>query len=255
MLAALELGTHEMTEVFGVGLHLGTIRASVVAGLVVVALGLWARFTATAGVPGRLQLAWETAVSAVDHRVGGARGAVVVPLSVTLFVFILVANWLHVLPGSSGVIPTPTADLNLTAALALAVVVIVHGSAIRARGLHGYLRHYLWPRWWMAPLNVLQELVRPVTLALRLFGTAFAGALIIALVGELFPPAAAPIPHAAWMVFDLALGAAQAFIFALLSVLYYEAAVDDSAVDQSDLLDEKIHGRPAPALTIMRAGG
>jgi F-type H+-transporting ATPase subunit a len=74
-------------------------------------------------------------------------------------------------------------------------------------------------------MNVIEELVKPVTLALRLFGTTFASALVLILIAELFPVAVAPVPIALWKIFDMAVGVVQAFIFALLTLLYFESAM------------------------------
>jgi F-type H+-transporting ATPase subunit a len=68
-------------------------------------------------------------------------------------------------------------------------------------------------------------MVKPITLALRLFGMAFASALVLILIGELFPTAVAALPMALWKLFDMAVGVVQAFIFALLTILYFEAAL------------------------------
>lgn len=219
----------------GVTINVGTLRASGLAAALVVGVGLWVRWRITAGRPGRAQLAAEAVVGGLDRRLARTTGrsrTAVVPLAVALFCFILVANLMRVLPGTSRFLPSATADLNLTIALAAVVFVVTHVSSVRARGVGGYLRHYGQPQWWLAPINVLTEVVRPITLALRLFGTAFAGGLVIALIGELIPPAVAPVPHVVWAVFDLAVSVMQAVIFALLAVLYYESAVGHPPVVQ-----------------------
>jgi F-type H+-transporting ATPase subunit a len=215
------------TNLLGVGFDAGTVRATAIAAGIVVIAGLLARRRVTSRVPGRLQLAAETLIDLVERQLPPSLGRrrAVVPLALSLFAFILVANTLRAIPGTSKLLPTPTADLNLTVALAVVVIVTVHTASIRARGLGGYLHHYVEPYWWLAPINILEELVRPLTLALRLFGTAFAGGLMLALIGELIPAGAAPLPHVVWALFDLAVGVMQAFIFALLTVIYYRSAV------------------------------
>ena len=216
----------------GLPLNTQTLAASAIAATVVVGFGLWTRFRTTSASPGRMQLAWESVIETLDRRLEtatGRPGGAAVPLVISLFLFILVANSLRVIPATSGWLPTATADLDLTVALALIVFVVVHVAAIRSRGVKGYLRHLCQPYWWLAPLNLLSEMIRPVTMALRLFGTGFAGGLILALIGELIPPAVAPIPHAIWSLFDLAIGILQAVIFSLLALLYYESAVDHRA--------------------------
>lgn len=217
----------------GLAVNPGTFWATVAAGVIVIAAGLFVRSRITSGNPGRLQLALETMVESADRRVAratGRTGGAAVPLALSLFFFILVANMLRAIPGTSALIPSPTADLNLTAALALIVAVVVHTAAVRARGWRGYLRHYVEPYWWLLPVNVIEEFVRPLTLSLRLFATAFTGGLVLVLVGELIPQPVAPLPHVVWSLFDLAIGVMQAAIFALLALFYYESAVGSPAV-------------------------
>jgi F-type H+-transporting ATPase subunit a len=226
---AIDVEVHRALEVAGLTLHVNTIWATAAAGLIVLALGFLVRRRLTTGVPGRFQLLWETVISAVQRQVEstiGRTGRRIVPLAVTLFFFVVIANWLALLPtGSHQHLPAPTADVNLTLALAAFVIILVHVASIRARGLKGYLRRYLRPVWWLLPLNLIEEIVRPVTLALRLFGTAFASALVLILIGELFPTTIAALPMILWKLFDMAIGVVQAFIFALLTILYFEAAL------------------------------
>jgi F-type H+-transporting ATPase subunit a len=205
-------------------LQLDTVIASVVTALIVISLAMYVRATGSARTPGPLQLAWEaTATTAreLSHVAAPYRNRAVAT-AVTLFWFILAANWLPLLPGSP--LPAPTANINMTIALAVIVILSVHVTAWRARGARGYLRHYLSPLW-LAPVRLLDELVKPITLALRLFGVLFASGLVVAMLGALLPPPAALIPHAAWMLFDMFMGVVQAFIFALLTILYFNAAV------------------------------
>jgi F-type H+-transporting ATPase subunit a len=149
--------------------------------------------------------------------------------AVTVFWFVAVANWLHVVPGLP--IAAPTSDINLTLALAVTVMAIVHVTAVQTRGLRSYLRHYFAP-WWLAPAKLLEELIKPMTLALRLFGMAFASALMIELIGEILPAPAALVPHVLWTVFDVFVGVIQAFIFALLTTLYFQAVLPSKDAHQ-----------------------
>lgn len=205
-------------------MNLDSFLATGIAGALVISGALMLRLTLSARTPNFLQLAWEAVASTARNLadVSTAYRDRVVATAVTLFWFILAANWLPLLPGSP--LPAPTANINLTVALAGVVVVLVHVTAWQARGARGYLKHYLSPLW-LAPVRLLDELVKPVTLALRLFGVLFASGLVVALLGVLLPPPAALIPHAAWTLFELFMGVVQAFIFALLTVLYFNAAV------------------------------
>jgi len=205
-------------------LQLDSVVAAAVTALLVIALAMYVRVTGSAHTPGPVQLAWEGTVTTardLSHIAAPYRDHAVAT-AVALFWFILAANWLPLLPGSP--LPAPTANINMTIALATIVIVLVHVTAWRARGARGYLKHYLSPLW-LAPVRLLDELIKPVTLALRLFGVVFASGLVVAMLGALLPPPVALVPHAAWMIFDIFMGVVQAFIFALLTILYFNAAV------------------------------
>ncbi len=248
----VDLGANDIATVAGFQFNLDTIAATVSAGLIVTALGLWARRGLSSARPGRLALAWETLIGAAERHLGGRTGGAgrqIVPLAVALFTFILTASLLETIPSGhpDKALPAPTGDLNLTIALALFVAVAVHATAIRARGWRGYLRHYLTPTPWLLPLKLLEEMVRPLTLALRLFGNIFAGTVIVVLIFELIPPTIAPLPLLAWKLFSVFAAGMQAFIFALLTVLYFDATVgSDTAVLQPN--------DPPPAGTLTTGG-
>jgi F-type H+-transporting ATPase subunit a len=79
------------------------------------------------------------------------------------------------------------------------------------------------------PINVVEEIAKPVSLALRLFGNIFAGGILVALIallGNAFGPAAMVLPNAIWKTFDLFVGLIQAFIFSLLTILYFSQSME-----------------------------
>jgi F-type H+-transporting ATPase subunit a len=172
----------------------------------------------------------------------------VVPLAVALFFFILISNWLEMIP-TGDVIKAPTADVNLVYALALLVIVGVHVFGIRERGLKGYLEHYAQPNLALLPLNIIEEIVKPFTLALRLFGNIFAGGIMIALIAFLLPLYTVWGADVIWKLFDMFIGAIQAFIFALLTILYFgmmsshddEHAETEPAAGENELELEEAH--------------
>ena len=189
--------------------------------------------------------------AAVQQQVEGSigpRGAAVVPLAVTLFVFILVANWFAVLGIGSEIewLGPPTADINVTLALALIVIIPVHIASVRNRGWVGYVKHYVsqpFPKF-LFPVNVfingVEEIAKPLTLALRLFGNLLSGGLMLALIAALGVWTISHVPigdvatlilNPVWKLFDLAIGAIQAFIFALLTILYFDAAMSQARTD------------------------
>jgi F-type H+-transporting ATPase subunit a len=77
----------------------------------------------------------------------------------------------------------------------------------------------------LAPINLVEELAKPISLSLRLFGNIFAGGILVSLIA-LFPPYIMWAPNAIWKAFDLFVGAIQAFIFALLTILYFSQAME-----------------------------
>jgi F-type H+-transporting ATPase subunit a len=141
---------------------------------------------------------------------------------VSIFFFILVCNWFEVIPSghSPEWFPAPTSDVNLPLAMAVTVIGLVHYQSIRRRGLRGYIHHYFTPYAALFPINVIEELTKPITLTFRLFGNLFSGGLMVAVIAALLPIYVVPLGELIWKPFDLFVGAIQAFIFALLTVMY-----------------------------------
>jgi F-type H+-transporting ATPase subunit a len=235
--AQIQVGDHITRHLFGLTIDVDVVWSTVVAGLVILAAGLYLRAKATAGVPGKLQLAFETIVSGVEKQVDssmGDAGRAVVPLAVSLFLFILIANWLEMIPTGHNpqYLPAPSGDINFTLALSLFVIVAVHLTWIKKQGLRQYVGHYFRPFKLLFPINVIEEMVKPITLALRLFGNIFSGGLLLVLIATLIPTSLiVPIPilDTIWKLFDgVFVGPVQAFIFSLLTILYFESAIAGS---------------------------
>jgi F-type H+-transporting ATPase subunit a len=226
--ATIDVGTHPEAKIFGLTINTDTVLTTLIAGFILVALGLYMRAKAQTGVPSKLQLIFETVVDAVNKQVDESMGIkvapFVVPLAVTLFGFILLCNWIGLVPsGHPEKLPAPTADINLTLALAFAVIVPLHIVSVRQRGLKAYVKHFFQPYPIMFPINLIEELVKPFTLALRLFGNLISGAIMVALLA-LLPAYALWAPQGVWKLIDAAVGVIQAFIFALLTILYFAFA-------------------------------
>jgi F-type H+-transporting ATPase subunit a len=226
----VKVGEHIEWHVFGLTLNGDTIISTAVAGLIVIGLGLWMRRRVSVTQPGKLQLFFETVTGQVEQQVEDTMGVrtapFVVPLAMTLFLFILFANWLSILPvvhhGEHEVLPPPASDVNLTYALAIFVIVLMHITGIRKKGLRGYYHHLVTPSPIMLPINIIEEIVRPVTLALRLFGNIFSGVIMVSLIA-LFPAYILWAPDVIWKLFDMFIGLIQAFIFGLLTILYFSS--------------------------------
>lgn len=140
-----------------------------------------------------------------------------VPLVVTLALFVGVANLLGLVPGMK----SPTADFSTAAALAVIVFLAVPIYGIREKGLKGYLRHYLEPSPFLLPLEIISEFSRTVALAVRLFGNIVSEELVIAVLLAI-AGLIVPVPI---MMLAVLTGVVQAYIFAVLTVVYLSAAV------------------------------
>ena len=129
----------------------------------------------------------------------------------------------------------PASDINYVLALALFVFLCYHLAGVWRSGLIGYPVKIIKGHVWgtlptvvgviFSPINVVEELAKPISLSLRLFGNMFAGGILVALIA-LFPPYIMWAPNAIWKAFDLFVGAIQAFIFALLTVLYFSQSME-----------------------------
>ena len=139
------------------------------------------------------------------------------PLIVTLALFIAAANFIGLVPG----LHSPTADFSTTAALAVVVFFAVPFYGIRARGIRGYLGHYLEPSPLLLPIEIITEFSRTLALAVRLFGNVMSEELIIAVL-LLLAGLLVPVPI---MMLAVLTSVLQAYIFAVLTVVYLSAAV------------------------------
>ena len=244
----ISVGVHPTIHVFGLAIDTDIVTSTLLAMAIFLYLGFRMVSKVTEGVPGKLQLFWEFVVEMVtDLAVSamGPRGRRYVPIGVTLFVFILIANWIGFIPssmhpGASGeILPAPTGDVNLPLAMALLVIVWVHVESFRARGLRGYFKHYGQPYLALGPINVVEEITKPITLTFRLFGNLFSGGLMIAVMTTLLPIYVVPFGEIIWKPFDLGIGAIQAYIFMLLAVLYFGMAT--SHEDEHEAVLETSH--------------
>jgi F-type H+-transporting ATPase subunit a len=243
-------GTHPTVD-FGCGtlciFNYDSLISSAVAILATIAVGFWLRSKLKTGEPGKVQAVFEWGYDQLRSliRANVSHDALfIIPLALTLFLYILVANWIEILP--LAVFPLlhgANADLNQTLAMALIVIGVVQWYSVRVLGWRGYFRRFTKPfemplafRIGFMPFNILEEVVKPVTLSLRLFGNIFAGGVMIALIagfGSLALPLVGTVGGtvlgtillAVWKAFDVIfIGFIQAFIFMLLTVIYFGMA-------------------------------
>lgn len=224
----IEVGGHIEWHVFGLTWNVDTILGTLIAGAIILGLGFYMRARLSSTKPSGVQLFFETVTSQVEEQVESTMGVrtapFVVPMAIALFLFILIANWLAIVPTGHHpeYVPPPASDANLAYALAVLVILTMHVTGIRKKGFRGYYHHLFTPHWIMFPINLIEELVRPVTLALRLFGNIFSGVIMVSLIA-LFPAYILWAPDVIWKLFDMFIGLIQAFIFALLTILYFSS--------------------------------
>jgi F-type H+-transporting ATPase subunit a len=235
----IQVGHHTEGHWFGLTVNTDTVLATAIAAVIVLGLAFFLRAKVTSsGVPNGVQLFWEAITVQTRNQIESAIGMkiapFVLPLAVTLFVFILISNWLSVLPvqytDSTGkiheLLKPPASDINFVLALALFVFICYHAAGVWRRGPIGHpvklLKGHVAI---LAPINLVEELAKPISLSLRLFGNIFAGGILVALIA-LFPPYIMWAPNAIWKSFDLFVGAIQAFIFALLTILYFSQSME-----------------------------
>jgi F-type H+-transporting ATPase subunit a len=231
----IPVGDHVTRKIGGLSFNLDTIWTTVVAAAIVLGMGFYLKIRGTSGVPGRLQLVWETVVGGVQDQVEASLGPQyrnVVPLGVGIFLFILIADWIEILPGlfhNTDYAPSPTADVNLTYAMGITVFILFTAAAIRKKGAWGYVKNFFRPPRWMFPIHIIEEITKPLTLSLRLFGNLFSGGIMIALLISFIPKFYffSIIFTPVWKIFDMFIGVIQAFIFALLTILYYQFALEE----------------------------
>jgi F-type H+-transporting ATPase subunit a len=148
----------------------------------------------------------------------GPEGKAFIPYLVTVLIFIGLSNII----GIFGFKP-PTKDINVTAALALMSIVLVEGAGIRRRGVRGWLHSFAEPVGVIAPLNILEIGIRPLSLCMRLFGNVL-GAFIIMKLIEAIVPVFVPLIFSFY--FDLFDGLLQAYVFVFLTSLFIKEAIE-----------------------------
>ena len=261
----MHIGHHWTVEILGMSVHMDTlITLWIVMGLIIL-------FAAIAVgrinlIPNKLQAVFENIVKIFSSLTKdmGDEGKRHTPLLMTLFLLIITSNLIGQIPWKLlNFIPSihkleaefasPTNDINVTAALAITVLLYYIISGIRVKGI-GYFKHYFQPIWFMTPFNMLEDVVRPLTLSLRLFANILAGEILILVLGTLIASLLDPsainafcqntlggILPGSWvynislflgsllplpiMFFELFVAFVQALVFTLLANAYISGAV------------------------------
>ncbi len=217
-----------MNEGFSLTLGPLVLSESILLSVLVSALIAFTGWLATRkGPDSALHTALQAAMQLVEQAVADVlpkqNVRMVFPFVATLWLYLLCANLVGLIPGLS----SPTRDLSITTALAITVFVAVHVYGIRAAGLKNYLRHYLKPSPILLPFHLISELTRTLALAIRLFGNMMslemAALLVLIVAGFLVP-----VPL---LVLHVVEALVQAYIFGMLALIYISTALDAQEKD------------------------
>lgn len=238
------------THTFGHGqtgfwvINVDTIIVSIILGVLFVGFFHWAARKASVDNPSKFQNFCELSIDKIDQMViesfHGKRHKLVGPLAITIFAWVFLMNLMDLVPvdaiprtvsllGVSHFKAVPTADPNMTFAMSISVFILLIWFNISAKGWGLITEMCSRPfGWWLLPINVafrlVEEITKPVSLALRLFGNLFAGELVFILIAALIPWYFQWIPGGLWAIFHILIIVVQAFIFMMLTIVYLSLA-------------------------------
>ena len=174
-------------------------------------------------LPRPMQIFGELVVSTLydltEDALGEEHAKKYAPMICALFLFLLLSNWLGIIPN----LEEPTKDLNTPLGLGLMGFVIAHYAGIKSKGFKAYLKEYFQPIFFMMPLNLIGELAKIVSISFRLFGNIMGGSIIILVVSHLVYSVI--LPPFLYAFFGLFVGTIQAFVFTMLTVVYISVQV------------------------------
>ena len=246
---------HDAQEAAQMGfwsLNVDSMAWSISLGLVFAFLFRKVAATATSGVPGGLQNAVEMIVEFIDETTQSIfehKNDLIAPLALTIFVWVFLMNLMDLVPvdwipqlasmvGVSHMKVVPSTDPNITMSMALTVFGLILYYSIKCKGGLGFLKElslHPFPSYWAIPVNFVLEFVtliaKPLSLGLRLFGNMYAGEMIFILIALMFGGGIGyfifgGILQWAWAVFHVIIITLQAFIFAVLTIVYLAQAHD-----------------------------
>lgn len=226
-------------------LNVDSLIVSIVLGVFFVGLFYWGAKKAILATPGKLQNFVELCVETVDgmaKEVFHSGNKLIGPLAITIFAWVFLMNFMDLLPvdlasrflglfGVSEFKVVPTADVNLTFALSISVFILIVVYNIKYKGW-GLLKEILSVPfgWKLIPVNVffriVEEIAKPLSLSLRLFGNMFAGELVFVLIAGLIPWYLQWFPGVMWAIFHILIITIQSFIFMMLTIVYLGMAKD-----------------------------
>ena len=242
----------QATEMGFYAIHVDSMFWSITLALIFCGLFRIVAKNATSGVPGRLQCSIEAIVDFIDDltiSIFEHKNPLVAPLALTVFVWVFLMNLMDLVPvdwipqlahmaGINFMKVVPSTDPNVTMAMAFSVFILILYYSVKQKGLGGFVKeltsHPL-PGKAAIPVNLLLELVnliaKPISLGLRLFGNMYAGEMIFILIALMFGAGfgialLGGVLHWVWAIFHILIITLQAFIFAVLTIVYLAQAYE-----------------------------
>lgn len=217
----------KLLEAIGLG-HFAHTYPHIIYSWVVMIILIVCGYIAAKGVsliPTKMQNVMEILISGIEEfmvDITGEEGRWLFPIVTTIFLYILVGNMIGLIPGFF----PPTANINTTLSCALPVVIFTHVIGIKYHGAK-YIKHFLGPVWWLAPLifviEVIGHLARVLSLSIRLMGNMVGHEIVLGILFSLAGLFFAPLPIMALGIF---VALVQAFVFFLLSIMYFTGALE-----------------------------
>ena len=220
----LHTGTHDVQYLWGMAVNMDTIYMTWLTGALVFILVLLATRSREM-VPSGVQNAVETTVENLSdqfYSILGPDYRKAVYMLLTLFFFIFIGNEIGLLP-TPHLITSPTNDVNTTLGLAIAASLATHALYVKNKGFKEYFAHFFKPFAPFVFINLIEEIAKPITLAMRLFGNILAGEILLEVLNYL-APVGVPI---LWIGVSLVIGLIQAFIFTILVTAYLGGAIGE----------------------------
>jgi len=232
--ADIKVGDHPTTHFLGLTFNVDTMYTTLIAAALTLGFLAFVAAKATSAVPNKVQVVTELVINQtrayIEDAVGHDVPAWLVPLGVCLFFFILFCNWLGWFPSghSPERLAPPTSDVNTVYAMTFTVVLLYTYLGIKRKGARYVGDWFTVKPAIRRPILLLEQIVNPLSLSLRLFGNIFAGGIMLAVIA-LLPFYLFPLYGFAdfgWRLFDSGLIAPiQAFIYSFLTILYFGFAV------------------------------
>src|SRR5690554_6711209 len=237
----------EAADMGFMAIHVDTLGWSIAMGVLFLGLFRFVAKRVTTGVPGGLQNLVEVTVEFIENLVKDgfhARNPLIAPLALTIFVWILLMNILKLIPidyipsiahalGLEYFKIVPTTDPNATFGMSIGVFLLILFYSFKVKGVSGFSKELAFNpfnHWIMIPFNLLLEIlaliIKPISLALRLFGNMYAGEVVFILIA-LLPLWVQWTLNVPWAIFHILVIPLQAFIFTVLTVVYLSAAHED----------------------------